>query len=87
MINNIEINDQEINTFYMQIHKSNLADYINRGIVVPAIYIDNRTEEDMQNRITNSIIISDGYFDELNDDHLLLEIILNSEEIHFLDKI
>lgn len=80
MINNIEINDQELNMFYMQIHRSNLADYINRGIVIPATYIDNRTEEDMQNRITNSIIISDGYFDELNDDHLLLEIILNSEE-------
>ncbi len=80
MTNNTEIDNQDLNTFYMQIHRSNLADYINRGIIVPARYIDNRTEEDVQNRISDFILLSNGYFDELNEDNLLLEIILNSEE-------
>ena len=73
--------------YYMQIHKNNLADYINKGIILPTQYLQNRTEDDIQSKNDNCILLSDGYFEELTDNQILLEIISTNEEIKLLDKI
>lgn len=75
------------NTFYMQIHENNLADYFNRAIILPTKYISNRTEEDIQSKNEDVILLSDGYFEDLKDNQILLEIVLTNEEIKLLDKI
>ncbi|MBU1667732.1 hypothetical protein KKC13_04880 [bacterium] len=73
--------------FYMQIHRSNLADYISKAMIVPTKYIENRTEEDIQSKNKDFILLSDGYFDTLTDNQILLEIVLAEEEIQVLESI
>lgn len=71
----------------MQIHRSNLADYISKAMIVPTNYIENRTEEDIQSKNKDFILLSDGYFDTLTDNQILLEIVLTEEEIKLLESI
>lgn len=71
----------------MQIHRSNLADYISKAIIVPTKYIENRTEEDIQSKNKDCILLSDGYFNTLTDNQILLEIVLTEEEIQLLESI
>lgn len=73
--------------FYMQIHRSNLADYISKAMIVPTKYIENRTEEDIQSKNKDFILLSDGYFDTLTDNQVLLEIVLTEDEIQLLESI
>jgi len=72
---------------YIQIHRSNLADYISKAIILPTKYIENRTEEDIQSKNEDFILLSDGYFDELTDNQVLLEIALTDDEIKSLETI
>ena len=71
----------------MQIHESNLADYINKAIILPSKYIQNRTEEDIQSKNEEFILLSDGYFDKLTDNQVLLEIVFTDDEIRLLEAI
>jgi len=70
---------------YIQIHRSNLADYINKAIILPTKYIENRTEEDIQSKNEDFTLLSNGYFDELTDNQVLLEIALTDDEIKSLE--
>lgn len=77
----------QTNKFYMQIHGSNLADYINKAIILPSKYIQNRTDEDIQSQNEEFILLSDGYFEDLTDNQILLEIVLTDEERKSLEAI
>jgi len=75
------------NKFYMQIHRLNLVDYINKAIISPSKYILDRTEEDIQSKNEDFILLSDGYFEELNENQVLIEIVLTEEEVKSLENI
>lgn len=83
----------KIEKFFIQIDKSKLGDYISKGLICPDKFLGNEIVKDTQSNNNNFLILSDGYFDKLDDRQLLLEIILTNKEkkplengIFFLDK-
>jgi len=75
------------NYYFMQIHGSNLADYINKAIILPTKYIQNRTEEDIQSKNEKFILLSNGQFKDLTDNQILLRIDLTDEEVNKLESL
>lgn len=73
-------NRQLNKNFFLQVHISNLYDYFVSGIISPVKYIEKRTEPDIQDSFSDFLFFSAGYFNDLEKNQALLEIILSDEE-------
>lgn len=73
--------------YLLQINRIKLQDYIQCGLILPDNYLDENKETDIQSKNPNFLIIANGYFKELNEYQILLELILTQEEIEKLHKI
>ena len=89
-----EIKDT-IEKIFLQIDKSKLEDYVSKGLICPDKFLGKEIVKDTQSNNNNFLIISNGYFDKLDNNQLLLDIILTDEEkqnlqtinnIFYLDK-
>ncbi len=80
-------NELIIDKYLLQIHQSKLLDYIYKGIIAPDKYFNDDIEEDIQSQNKNFLLISDGYFNELSDDIILVELILTNIEKEVLKEL
>ena len=80
-------NQEEVNNLLIQVHKSKFRDYISKGLICPDNFLGEEIESDTQSKFKDFLLLSTGYFDELNEEQLLLEIILTNDEKEKLTKI
>lgn len=73
--------------YLLQINRIKLQDYIKRGLIVPDKYLDENKEVDIQSKNPNFLVVSDGYFKELNEYQILIEIIFTDDEKKNLHKV
>jgi len=69
-----------LHSFYLQIHKIKLQDYISKGIIVPDIYLGESAEKDAQSKNQLCLTLSKGYIKRLDEAQVLIEVILTDEE-------
>lgn len=73
--------------FLLQIHRIKLQDYIQCGLVAPDKYLGDEIEKDIQSINPDYLVLSDGYFNELDEYQILLELILTEIEKEKLEKV
>ena len=73
--------------FLLQIHRIKLQDYVQSALIAPDKYLGDEIEKDIQSKNPDYLILSDGYFDELEEYQILLELILTDDEKKKLQKI
>ncbi len=73
--------------YLLQINRIKLQDYVQHGIIAPDKYLGDELERDIQTRNSDFLVMSSGYFEELNEQQLLVELILTQEELAQLHKI
>jgi len=69
-----------LHSFYLQIHRIKLQDYISQGIIVPDIYLGESAEKDAQSKNASCLTLSKGYVKLLDETQILLEVLLNDKE-------
>ena len=69
--------------YYIQYNVSNLYDCFSSGLIVPAVFIKERTCEDVQNKFRNSLLFSKGYIDFFDKTQCLLEITFKPDELDY----
>jgi len=67
--------------YFIQLHISNLHDCISSALIVPSSYINDRTNDDIQSKYPECLVISKGYIDFFDNSQCLVEISLKKEEI------
>jgi len=82
-----KIENQEVNNFLIQLHKSKFRDYISKGLICPDKFLGEEVEKDTQSKFKDFLLLSKGYLNELNEEQLLLEIILTDNEKEKLKKV
>lgn len=83
---NIEEN-KNVKTFekyLLQINRIKLIDYIEQGLITPDRYLSDECEKDIQSKNNNFLVLSDGYLQILNEEQILIELALTSDEIQEL---
>ena len=73
--------------FLLQINRIKLQDYIQGALIAPDIYLGDEIEKDVQSKNPNFLVLSDGYFNELDEHQILLELILTKTEKLKLKKV
>jgi hypothetical protein len=73
--------------FLLQIHRIKLQDYIQSALIASDKYLGDEIEKDIQSKNPNFLVLSDGYFKELDEYQILLELILTDEEKEKLIKV
>ena len=73
--------------FLLQIHRIKLQDYIQGALIAPDKYLGDEIEKDIQSKNEDILALSDGYFEELDEYQILLELILTDEEKEKLIKV
>jgi hypothetical protein len=73
--------------FLLQIHRIKLQDYIQSALIAPDKYLGDEIEKDIQSKNEDFLALSDGYFEELDEYQILLELILTDEEKEKLIKV
>ena len=73
--------------YLLQIHRIKLQDYIQRGLIVPDIYLDENKEIDIQSKNPNFLVVSNGYIKKLDEYQILLELIFSDDEKENLKKV
>ena len=73
--------------FLLQIHRIKLQDYIQGALIAPDKYLGDEIEKDIQSKNEDFLALSDGYFEELDEYQILLELILTDEEKEKLIKV
>src|SRR5574344_23950 len=73
--------------FLLQIHRIKLQDYIQGALIAADKYLGDEIEKDIQSKNPNFLVLSDGYFDELDEHQILLELILTDTEKEKLEKV
>jgi hypothetical protein len=81
-----------INSFFVQINKSNLLGYFACALIHPVNYeirelARSQRTKDIQHFAPDYLFISDGFSDNLTDEQVLLEIVLNDDDKQNLEKI
>ena len=71
----------------LQIHRIKLQDYIQSALIAPDKYLGDEVEKDIQSKNPDFLVLSDGYFKELDEHQILLELILTDEEKEKLIKV
>lgn len=66
--------------YYLQVNISNLYDYYGLGLIIPSSLILERTKRDIQSEFPNRILLSKGYFSELEPTECLIEIKIKKED-------
>ena len=64
----------------LQIHRIKLQDYIQSALIAADKYLGDEVEKDIQSKNPDFLVLSDGYFKELDEHQILLELILTDEE-------
>ncbi len=82
-----EIENKEDNNLLIQVYKSKFRDYIGKGLICSDNFLGEEIESDTQSKFKDFLLLSTGYFDELNEEQLLLEIILTNDEKEKLTEI
>ncbi len=73
--------------FYLQISRIKLYDYAAQGLIVPDRYIVGEVaEENVESKNKNYLIFSNGYFKDLDEEVILLEIALTDDEKKILER-
>ena len=67
--------------YFIQFNISNLYDCFSSGLIAPAIYIDERTCDDIQSKFPNSLLISKGFMDLVDITQCLIDISLKPSEL------
>ena len=73
--------------FLLQIHRIKLQDYIQGALIASDKYLGDEIEKDIQSKNPNFLVLSDGYFDELDEHQILIELILTNTEKEKLEKV
>ena len=73
--------------FLLQIHRIKLQDYIQGALIASDKYLGDEIEKDIQSKNPNFLVLSDGYFDELDEHQILLELILTNTEKEKIEKV
>lgn len=68
-------------SYFIQFNVSNLYDCFSSGIIVPSVFIENRTIEDIQTKFIDRLLVSAGYIDFFDKTQCLLEISFKPTEI------
>jgi len=76
MSNDIDVN----NKLYLQVHRLKLQEFITKGLIAPDIYMGNNIETDLQSKNKQFLLLSNGYITNLDEYHVLIEVILRIEE-------
>ena len=71
----------------LQIHRIKLQDYIQSALIAPDKYLGDEVEKDIQSKNPDFLVLSDGYFKELDEHQILLELILTDEDKEKLIKV
>ena len=71
----------------LQIHRIKLQDYIQSALIAADKYLGDEVEKDIQSKNPDFLVLSDGYFKELDEHQILLELILTDEENEKLIKV
>jgi hypothetical protein len=66
---------------FIQFNVSNIYDCFSSGLIVPTVYVDERTTDDIQTRFSDSLLISNGYNDTFDKTQCLLEVVLKPTEL------
>jgi hypothetical protein len=79
--NKVVKNEIHINSFIIQINKSNLLDYFGSALIYPVNYetrelARSQRTKDIQHFSPNHLLISDGFTDEFNEQQVLIEVSL-----------
>lgn len=75
-----EMNFDDNSILYLQIHRIKLQDYFQSALIVPDIYLGENTIKDTQSIVKSKLLLSTGYFQDLDEEQVLLEILLTDEE-------
>jgi hypothetical protein len=66
---------------FLQMHEGNIYHVFGYAIILPSKYIENRAFTDTQSRFGDLLTISNGYIEQLYEDHILIELNIHSSEI------
>ncbi len=84
LFNTIQQNDtKDIDTYLLQINSIKLQDYVNIGLIAPDKYLKEEREIDIQSKNINFLVVSEGYFEDLDTNQILLELIFTEKEKQF----
>lgn len=73
--------------FLLQIHRIKLQNYIQSALIAPDKYLGDEIEKDIQSKNKDFLALSNGYFEELDEYQILLELILTDKEKEKLIKV